>query len=168
MLSLIFPEIEIEAWNRQGLMSDADRVAHHEKSQLYAIDQTDGRPTSAFSRSTRTLSEAAGCNENPLGRTAPVYSCEETVHLLATDSSIAVIPFRLNADLAQAELVERDNPVDALIARVWGVADEGIRRRAVRRFPYHLIYLELPDRLQILAVAHDRRRPGYWVGRVPP
>lgn len=48
------------------------------------------------------------------------------------------------------------------------VADEEIRRRAVRRFPYHVIYLELPDRLQILAVAHDRRRPGYWVGRVPP
>jgi plasmid stabilization system protein ParE len=49
-----------------------------------------------------------------------------------------------------------------------GVADQAIRRRAVRRFPYHVIYLELPDRLQILAVAHDRRRPGYWVGRAPP
>ena len=49
---------------------------------------------------------------------------------------------------------------------VWGVADEAIRRRAVRRFPYHVIYLELPDRLQVLAVAHDHRRPGYWVARV--
>jgi plasmid stabilization system protein ParE len=48
------------------------------------------------------------------------------------------------------------------------VADEAIRRRVVRRFPYHVIYIELPDRLQILAVAHDRRRPGYWAGRVPP
>lgn len=48
------------------------------------------------------------------------------------------------------------------------VADDAIRRRAVRRSPYHVIYLELPDRLQLLAVAHDRRRPGYWVGRVPP
>jgi plasmid stabilization system protein ParE len=48
------------------------------------------------------------------------------------------------------------------------VTDGAIRRRAVRRFPYHVIYLGLPDRLQILAVAHDRRRPGYWVGRVPP
>lgn len=50
---------------------------------------------------------------------------------------------------------------------VQDVADEAIRRRAVRRFPYHVIYPELPDRLQILAVAHDRRRPGHWVGRVP-
>lgn len=46
-----------------------------------------------------------------------------------------------------------------------GTADETIRRRAVLRFPYHVIYVELPDRLQIVAVAHDRRRPGYWAGR---
>lgn len=53
-------------------------------------------------------------------------------------------------------------------SQVTGVADQAIRRHATRRFPYHVIYLELPDRLQILAVAHDRRRPGYWVGRVAP
>jgi plasmid stabilization system protein ParE len=46
-----------------------------------------------------------------------------------------------------------------------GVSDSEIRRRPVRRFPYHVVYLELSDRLQILAVAHDRRRPGYWAGR---
>ncbi len=48
-----------------------------------------------------------------------------------------------------------------------GVSDPMIRRRAVQRFPYHVVYLELPDRLQILALAHDRRRPAYWVGRLP-
>jgi plasmid stabilization system protein ParE len=47
-----------------------------------------------------------------------------------------------------------------------GVPDETIRRRPVRRFPYHVVYMELPGRLQILAIAHDRRRPGYWVGRL--
>lgn len=47
-----------------------------------------------------------------------------------------------------------------------GVSDQAIRRRPVRRFPYHVVYMELPDRLQILAIAHDRRRPGYWVGRL--
>jgi plasmid stabilization system protein ParE len=48
-----------------------------------------------------------------------------------------------------------------------GVGDDAIRRVFVRRFPYHVVYLELPDRLQVLAVAHDRRRPAYWVGRLP-
>ena len=47
-----------------------------------------------------------------------------------------------------------------------GIADLTIRRRPVRRFPYHVVYLELPDRLQILAIAHDRRRPAYGVGRL--
>jgi plasmid stabilization system protein ParE len=47
-----------------------------------------------------------------------------------------------------------------------GVPDQTIRRRAVRRFPYHVVYMELSDRLQVLAVAHARRRPGYWVGRL--
>lgn len=48
------------------------------------------------------------------------------------------------------------------------VSDETIRRRPVRHFPYHVVYMELPDRLQILAIAHDRRRPGYWSGRLRP
>ena len=66
----------------------------------------------------------------------------------------------LDAAVARiAEMPRMGSPVS-------GVADEAVRRRAVRRFPYHVIYLELPDRLQILAVAHDRRRPGYWAGRV--
>jgi plasmid stabilization system protein ParE len=67
--------------------------------------------------------------------------------------------------------------VDAAVARITeaphlgslvpDVGDESIRRRPVGRFPYHVVYLELSDRLQILAIAHDRRRPGYWVGRLP-
>jgi len=52
-------------------------------------------------------------------------------------------------------------------SRALGVEDDDIRRIFVRRFPYHVVYIELPDRVQILAVAHDRRRPAYWVGRLP-
>ena len=48
-----------------------------------------------------------------------------------------------------------------------GVADTDIRRVLVRRFPYHVVYIELPDRAQVLAIAHHRRRPRYWIGRVP-
>ncbi len=41
----------------------------------------------------------------------------------------------------------------------------GSRRLSLRRFPYHLIYRIDPDRVLILAVAHHRRRPGYWRAR---
>lgn len=35
-------------------------------------------------------------------------------------------------------------------------------RFALRRFPYHLIYQITLDELRIVAVAHQKRRPGYW------
>lgn len=44
--------------------------------------------------------------------------------------------------------------------------DLPVRRVAVRRFPYHVVYLETAEELRILAVAHDRRRPGYWQVRL--
>jgi len=38
----------------------------------------------------------------------------------------------------------------------------GTHRFLVRRFPYGLLYRVEPDHLFIVAVAHVRRRPGYW------
>jgi hypothetical protein len=48
-----------------------------------------------------------------------------------------------------------------------GVAAADIRRVLIRRFPYDVVYIELPDRAQVLAIAHHRRRPRFWVGRIP-
>lgn len=41
-----------------------------------------------------------------------------------------------------------------------------IRRVPLNRFPLSLIYREKEGDIQILAVAHDRRRPQYWLGRL--
>ncbi|MEM8600872.1 MAG: type II toxin-antitoxin system RelE/ParE family toxin [Bacteroidota bacterium] len=40
-----------------------------------------------------------------------------------------------------------------------------LRRWRLRRFPYYVIYHVQANRLFILAVAHERRRPGYWSER---
>ncbi len=40
-----------------------------------------------------------------------------------------------------------------------------VRRRIVRGFPFVLAYRDLGDVLRIDAVAHQRRRPGYWLER---
>ncbi|WP_431355584.1 type II toxin-antitoxin system RelE/ParE family toxin [Chromohalobacter canadensis] len=49
----------------------------------------------------------------------------------------------------------------------WQVALEpAIRRAPLRRFPLSIVYREAADGVQILAVAHDRRRPQYWLGRL--
>ena len=44
----------------------------------------------------------------------------------------------------------------------------GSRRLSLRRFPYHLIYRVEPTCVYILAIAHHRRRPGYWRIRARP
>ncbi len=44
--------------------------------------------------------------------------------------------------------------------------DLPFRRAPIRRFPYQVVYLEMPDAIRVLAFAHDRRSPGYWHGRV--
>lgn len=36
------------------------------------------------------------------------------------------------------------------------------RRAIVARFPYTVVYRQYPDFIAIVAVAHQRRRPGYW------
>jgi hypothetical protein len=41
-----------------------------------------------------------------------------------------------------------------------------IRRRGVRSFPYGVIYVVKNDELVVVAYAHERRRPGYWRGRL--
>jgi len=43
--------------------------------------------------------------------------------------------------------------------------DLAVRRTPVERFPYHVVYLETQDAIRVLAVAHNRRKPGYWLGR---
>jgi hypothetical protein len=44
--------------------------------------------------------------------------------------------------------------------------DLPVRRVPVRRFPFHIVYLEVSDAIRILAFAHDRRQPGYWLSRL--
>lgn len=42
----------------------------------------------------------------------------------------------------------------------------GIRKSILRTFQYSLIYSIEPEGILVLAVAHHRRRPGYWAGRM--
>jgi toxin ParE1/3/4 len=42
----------------------------------------------------------------------------------------------------------------------------GTRRFRLKRFPFALVYRELPSTIEVIAVAHGRRRPGYWKTRV--
>jgi plasmid stabilization system protein ParE len=42
-----------------------------------------------------------------------------------------------------------------------------VRRALLRRFPFALVFLQRPDGpIRVVAVAHVKRRPGYWLRRV--
>jgi plasmid stabilization system protein ParE len=45
---------------------------------------------------------------------------------------------------------------------VFGVDDSDIRELPVSNFPYHVVFKRFTARIVILAIAHDRRNPGYW------
>ena len=42
-----------------------------------------------------------------------------------------------------------------------------VRSKGVNGFPYRVVYFVADDLVRIVAVAHTRRRPGYWRERVP-
>ena len=65
-----------------------------------------------------------------------------------------------------------DAEVDRALADIasspqrWAAGAHSTRRYLLRRFPYILIYREWQGDIQIVAVAHTSRRPGYWKKRV--
>lgn len=47
---------------------------------------------------------------------------------------------------------------------VWS-GDGRFRRAVAQRFPYVIFFRELSDAVEIVAIAHAARQPGYWLGR---
>jgi len=44
-------------------------------------------------------------------------------------------------------------------------AHRSTRRCRVSRFPFSIVYVARPDEIVVVAVAHMKRRPGYWQDR---
>lgn len=42
---------------------------------------------------------------------------------------------------------------------------EGTRRILLRRYPFSIMFRKTPESTEVIAVAHTRRRPGYWLSR---
>jgi plasmid stabilization system protein ParE len=48
----------------------------------------------------------------------------------------------------------------------WPASTHGTRKFLLQRFPFAVVYRELPSIVQVLAIAHGHRRPGYWKERL--
>lgn len=48
----------------------------------------------------------------------------------------------------------------------WPTYLHGARVYQLKRFPYLVVFLDSEDRVEIIAVAHAKRKPGYWKQRL--
>ncbi len=46
------------------------------------------------------------------------------------------------------------------------IAEPDIHKAGLKRFPFHVIYRVMQTQIIVLAVAHQRRRPAFWMGRL--
>lgn len=47
----------------------------------------------------------------------------------------------------------------------WPEYFHGTKRFLLRHFPYRIVYRETESRIEVLAISHGHRRPGYWRDR---
>ena len=68
---------------------------------------------------------------------------------------------------ADAFRTEITGAIDRLstTAHRWAEDEDGVRRYVLERFPYTVHYDFDGQTATVLAVAHQRRRPGYWLER---
>ena len=69
-----------------------------------------------------------------------------------------------NATAADAFRAEVFDAIDRLADTplTWPADDDGNRKRMLRRFPYSVWFEVLGSTVTVHAVAHHKRRPGYW------
>ena len=68
---------------------------------------------------------------------------------------------------AAVEATTRRLPSRAKHRDLAGFKHIGVKTTAVMRpWPYRLFFLDDPAHFVVIAVAHDRREPGYWLDRL--
>ena len=72
-------------------------------------------------------------------------------------------------DLGLAFLDEIEKSSQRILANPMGYQRVGgeVRQAPVARFPYSILYVIEPDEcIRVIAVSHQKRRPGYWRERL--
>ena len=76
------------------------------------------------------------------------------------DDRMTGLGFEFLLEVKSAESKIQKNP------DTWPNYEEGTKRFLLKKFPYAIIYLVTEDRIQFIAVAHCKRKPGYWKRRM--
>ena len=72
-----------------------------------------------------------------------------------------------NAELGHAFISEFERSATLLLEQphLGAVWRGSVRRLPLRRFPYSIVYYVRESEVRVLAIAHQRRKPGFWRGR---
>ena len=73
-------------------------------------------------------------------------------------SPLSAIAFAQTVDKAISKIREAPN--------TFPPAEHGTRKLVLQRFPFNIFYRTGATEIVIVAVAHQKRRPGYWSSRV--
>jgi toxin ParE1/3/4 len=65
-----------------------------------------------------------------------------------------------------AAAVNRAMDMIVEVPQRWPTGSYGTRRFLLQKFPFAIVYRELPTVIQMVAIAHTRRKPGYWKQRI--
>lgn len=91
-------------------------------------------------------------------------------HPEAEDEFLAAIEYYALKNLTLGERFEVE--IHRLVTQIeerpgrHGPWRHGTRRARARRFPYLVVFAERPSGVRILAVAHKKQHPDYWMSRL--
>ncbi len=89
---------------------------------------------------------------------AAAQEAEAAYDWYAARNAVAAHGFR--DELRHAVSAVAENP------GTWPRYGTRARRYVFPRFPFSLVYVQRDDEVEVIAVAHGRRRPGYWRSRI--
>lgn len=89
-----------------------------------------------------------------------IEEAREARHYYLSKSSVAEEAFR--KELEQAVAMIRERP------ETWPTYVHGTRRFVMHRFPFSVVYRSDDTSCLIVAIAHAKRKPGYWSSRLKP
>lgn len=92
-----------------------------------------------------------------------VQELSEAVSWYETRQPGLAIRFLQEIDQAQQAIQSRPQSFPRLANMA---VDLAIRRALLPRFPYALVFFELPTEIRVLAIAHAKRHPDYWLNRL--
>jgi len=73
-----------------------------------------------------------------------------------------------SSSAANVFLAELDRAIEKITEnpKTWPRLIAGTQRFLMKRFPFSVVFRLTPNRMEVVAIAHGRRKPGYWKGRL--